>query len=1258
MGSVFLATDRLSGGPVAVKVVDLVVGNAGERFRREARVLSALSHPGIVRYIAHGETAAREPFLAMEWLDGESLSERLARGPLSAEEGVVVLKRVADALAVAHDQGIVHRDVKPSNLFLVGGQAEHVKVLDFGIARAEAPSQALTHTGAMLGTVGYMAPEQTTGAAEVDARADLFALGCVFYECLTGVPAFRADRPLAVVAKVLYEEPPRVSELRPDLGTGFDWLTAQLLAKDPAARPPTARAVAEALERLVAAPTSGPPAVLAPGSITLAEQKIISVILSEPSVDDALDHTLTPDQVESRVEKLRATAARFGAEVSSLTGRAMLFVLSGRGTASDRAALAASCALALKRVERDLSIALATGRAETTGRLPVGAVIDRAATLLKEWKSPRTADGVAIDHVTAGFLGPRFDIWKAGGESILLGERPDPGTPRLLLGRPSPCVGRDKELAILDAVLDECLKEPVARAVLVTGPPGIGKSRLRAEFLLAVSERRSAVILSARADQTQASSSFAVVRQLVTNAVSLGVVDTVEEQRAKLASRLRRYFDGEQLERVFEFIAELLGTGTGAAPSPLLRASRDDARIMSIWMRRCFEEWLEAECSTSAVVVALEDLHWADSASITYLTQAFRKLEERPLLLLAFARPEVNGAFPLLKSTIPIHEVALAGLTRRSAEQLIRAVLGADVPPDTVARIVRQADGNAFYLEELIRAVAEGRAEALPDTVIALAEARLDVIPAEARRVLRAASIFGEVFTAAGVAALLGSSFSEEDVGEWFRSLIDRELLVAPEGRAFDAARAHAFRHGLLQEATYATLTDADRENGHRLAAEWLVSTEDHDALVIAQHFERGASPVAALPWRLRAAEMALNAGNNDLALSISERGLVVAEADIKGRFLEIRQIALAFRGNWEEAFETAKGAMSLLPPGSTPWFRSAGSRIVSAIFLGRPAAVLDVLREGASLPTPQPSGPYGVAMQMIIAALLHAGARSVVLPFAERLDASAAMVADLDPVFIGWRHTAHATMHLFLHDRIAPAMEHCRLALQSFEASGDFVGFWMASLYAGIAHVEAGSFDAARESLGQVSAQTESLLLPAVDFAKYYLARVDALSGISAPAEALLGSPPGIADGARGFLAEALLRNGDTAGAEREARRIEKSASCYARATALSVLGRVELLRGRPAEALELLEGAIADQDRGSVVPFWRSTLLLARAEALRALGNHGQGREAMAAARDRILRIAAEFTDERLRASYLENLPVHTRTLALAGAWASEPG
>src|ERR1700761_4999530 len=188
MGVVYRARDRLTGNAVALKVLRPAGGSEGhdpdqvERFLREPRILSEVQHPAIVRYIAHGETERGEPYLAMEWLDGESLSARLGRGRLGVAESVDLVRRVAEALAVAHARGVVHRDLKPANLFLVGGEVARPKVLDFGVARRVVSSGVVTRSGALVGTPAYMAPEQARGERDVAPAADVFSLGCVLYE--------------------------------------------------------------------------------------------------------------------------------------------------------------------------------------------------------------------------------------------------------------------------------------------------------------------------------------------------------------------------------------------------------------------------------------------------------------------------------------------------------------------------------------------------------------------------------------------------------------------------------------------------------------------------------------------------------------------------------------------------------------------------------------------------------------------------------------------------------------------------------------------------------------------------------------------------------------------------------------------------------------------------------------------------------------------------------------------------------------------
>jgi serine/threonine protein kinase len=245
MGAIYRARDLYSGDIVALKLLHSEILNAAEsqRFAREAQLLAELHHPAIVSYVAHGQTPEGLRYLAMEWLDGEDLGQRLARGPLSLGDCLRLGIRAGSALSFAHERGILHRDLKPTNLFLVGSDVGQVKLLDFGIARRLAGAQAMTRTGMVIGTPEYMAPEQARGSRTLTAAADLFSLGCILYECLSGQPPFVADHVAAVLVRILFEAPPSITERRPQLPARLVSLLDRLLAKEPSSRPASASSV-------------------------------------------------------------------------------------------------------------------------------------------------------------------------------------------------------------------------------------------------------------------------------------------------------------------------------------------------------------------------------------------------------------------------------------------------------------------------------------------------------------------------------------------------------------------------------------------------------------------------------------------------------------------------------------------------------------------------------------------------------------------------------------------------------------------------------------------------------------------------------------------------------------------------------------------------------------------------------------------------------------------------------------------------------
>ena len=226
MGSVWEADHvRLPGKKVAIKVLHTDVAGDSEalaRFRREAEIATRLGHPNIVEVHDFNTLPDGQPYLVLEMLVGESLDARLRRAPVSADEAIHIAGQIAAALSAAHREGVIHRDLKPQNVFLVtrpdevGGNL--VKVLDFGISKIRGSQTVKTQDSTILGTPQYMAPEQAIGNhAAVDARTDVFALGAIVYEMLAGCPAFTGHSIPEVVFKVVYEEPPPLADRVPDL---------------------------------------------------------------------------------------------------------------------------------------------------------------------------------------------------------------------------------------------------------------------------------------------------------------------------------------------------------------------------------------------------------------------------------------------------------------------------------------------------------------------------------------------------------------------------------------------------------------------------------------------------------------------------------------------------------------------------------------------------------------------------------------------------------------------------------------------------------------------------------------------------------------------------------------------------------------------------------------------------------------------------------------------------------------------------------
>jgi serine/threonine protein kinase len=367
MGVVWHADDGASGGHVAIKVLATTERDQVERALREAGALARLQHDAIVRYVAHGVLADGRVYLVMEWLDGPTVAIRALSEGFSLADAVVTTRRVAGALAAAHAAQIVHRDVKPSNVLLPGGDATRAMLIDFGVARVGGAAFALTKTGAAVGTPGYMSPEQARGERDLGAAADVFGLGCVLYECATGRPAFSGSIAAAVLAKILFAQPAPITLACPDAPPELVALLARMLAKDRTARVQSCDEVVAALDALP--PLQGG-TKRSSRALVVEPTKVHAVVAAAPGIPEDANE---PPSDETR-QTLAGAAARIGVALEVLATGAV--VAHAEGDAGEVADKAQAFARELGAALPAWSVAVSEPAAE------VGVAVERGATAL------------------------------------------------------------------------------------------------------------------------------------------------------------------------------------------------------------------------------------------------------------------------------------------------------------------------------------------------------------------------------------------------------------------------------------------------------------------------------------------------------------------------------------------------------------------------------------------------------------------------------------------------------------------------------------------------------------------------------------------------------------------------------------------------------------------------------------------------------------------------------------------------------------
>ncbi len=1210
MGSVYRAHDNDQNRSVALKL--MLADGSGQRMLREANVLTELRHEAIVGYVAHGVTETGNVYLAMDLLEGVDLAQRLESGAIGVDQTVVLGRRIASGLAAAHALGIIHRDLKPANIFLPSNDPARGMILDFGIARKLSRSR-VTQTGLLMGTPGYMAPEQCRGDRETGRQADVFALGCVLFECITGRPAFVGSNIMALLTKILFEEPPKLLEFCASAPQWIDALIGSMLAKEPEHRPADCTRVLLALEsRDAGANSSTTAGELKRPAITEHERRMVAVVMLRESSTSPLAATIqaadsgsVPEPAQTTdlkgsFDELCDTVTTQGLRAEHLIDGSLSILVSLPIGPAEQAARAAHCALSLQALRPSASISLAMGRAELGGQYPVGEAIDRAAAFHTGTRLER----IVIDEISADLLAGRFAIERDEHRTLLVGQRSAVDESRLLLGVATPCVGRERELGLLTGLTEECWGDRVARVVLVSAPAGVGKSRLRHELLRRLAARLEPPlrVWSATGEALSAGSAFAMLTQLVDSASRQ--VGTMPEAAEDLEAAQRLLRDRSQH-----------GPGNLAA--------------LSEQVRTAFIALARSAAQKALLVIVLENLDWGDLPTVRVIDALLRSLDDHPVLVLALARPEVQEVFPKLFQDRNVLEIRLPGLARRAAEALVGCVLGERADRETLADIVGRAAGNALFLEELIRASAMGKHGDAPATVLGTLEARIQLLDPAERKILRAASVFGETFSAEGVRALLDM---DQSVDRALDQLVEKEWILPsrqppPTALPFpERGCEFTFRHALVRDAAYAMLPERDCVAAHFRAAQWLCfdglegrAREDSpavDAVLVAQHYSRGHDAERAIPWWLRAARMALRGGDVDNAVKYSDEGLAHAKGQARAPFEHIRGESLIWRGDHNRGRTASWQALDFSVPQSADWYAAAGSVLVIGADVGDFSACEHLAR---SFLSPLPHTDLAArALGLAVRAMIWQGRVEMAAQLRSLQQAYA--VKNPSSPWSGWCDMMTSVWHILIDEAPERSIFAGQRAVQYFERERDMSPLLVSQLMLARAYQSIGLFDESRrerEACVEVAERMGAAYF--IQLGKYLSAFIEMFAGNPESGyKLLLDARDGFeAAGnvmhevqARAAIGFWLLANGDAGSAIREAEvALSKVNDCWPLfADVLAVLAQAHTAIGSLDKALDTSRRAMETADAIGGFNYIRAHCLVARIEALRKASTSNQ--------------------------------------------------
>ncbi|NWF67466.1 MAG: protein kinase [Chloroflexi bacterium] len=1014
MATVYRARQASVDRDVAIKVIKGGIkddSDAVQRFQREARVIARLEHPHILP-IYDFDGTHEPPYIVMRYLDGGTLKDVMKQGLLPLPEVAYLIQQVASALDYAHRQGIVHRDIKPSNIMI--DREGNAFVSDLGIARITGDGQrkGITMSGAIIGTPEYMSPEQAMGLSDVDFRADIYSLGVMLFEMLTGTLPYLADTAMGTLLKHIQNPIPRIRDLQPELPQDIQELIERVLAKEPDDRYESAGEMARLLMQMSGSTISAAPLRLRAAA---AESVIIRTQVNlgqDTGSQVSTGSRETPNEQQRQVTVVHINAADFeellmeaapeeaNAALTTIFDQLQKIVESRGGQVRERTATTLQALWGVNEVHEsdpESAINAALAARDTAQRLtakwlkadestPIQMGVDTGAVLVQSSAAGISTSGqpitfaarieraaspgtILISHDTFRHVTGIYDVQqetpvRVRGRSeaipVYVVQRARPRSFRLqsrgVEGIETKMIGRDGELKLLQDAMMLCIEDSETQMVTVTAEAGVGKSRLLFEFSrwLDVIDQRIK-FFEGRATQQTTNLPYSLIRSVFSFRFEILDSDTPEVMREKFTKGIVGFL-GTHSEDEAAFIGQLVGFDFSEHPAvkPILSSAEAFQRQALAYLNTFFRSITKE----IPAIIELEDIHWADTHSLDLIDHLVTENRKLPLMVICMARPELYEQRRGWGEGQDFHHrIDLKPLSKLDTRRLVREVLQKvdDIPAEIRDLIVDRADGNPFYIEELVKILIEdgvivkGKTEdanwrvlperladlRVPPTLTGVLQARLDTLPPAARLLLGRASVIGRIFWTSALMALESADgFQIERPDRLLDDLRRREMIYLREKSDFAGTQEYVIKHAILRDVIYESLLKRQQRAYHAAVADWLLRTSaeraDEYTGLIAEHYERAGAPVKAARYLFNAGEQAYRVAAYPEATASLHHALAILPADAGDEAQEMRLHVSLMLAEIYDAAGHYNEAVALLEP-LLPLARALGNTDLTA---------------------------------------------------------------------------------------------------------------------------------------------------------------------------------------------------------------------------------------------------------------------------------------------------------------------------------------